>query len=252
MEMIQLTIIKITGYGPWTLTLGSDREHKLQTLQSSLYKEIQNLFSEKNCLAFPNRSDEIFVITNGLTVKDHVEIQKKLAKYFDLGLSMAIGQGNTPFEANLNADKARRSKLALDKDHNIFGLSLQNDGEEVKIMHMDVDGSTSISATKSPYEVSSLIIKLYSDMSEYFLSTNALTFFMGGDNFMIVSSTIDRKDIHKFLELVNKRYGISFNCGIGTAKTGREAAKLATKSLDKIRELRDSGKNEERILELTC
>ncbi|MGI0075474.1 MAG: GTP cyclohydrolase IIa, partial [Nitrosotalea sp.] len=28
--MIQLTIIKITGYGPWTLTLGSDREHRLQ------------------------------------------------------------------------------------------------------------------------------------------------------------------------------------------------------------------------------
>ena len=32
--MIQLTIIKITGYGPWTLTLGSDREHELQMLQS--------------------------------------------------------------------------------------------------------------------------------------------------------------------------------------------------------------------------
>ena len=27
--MIQLSILKITGYGPWTLTLGSDREHEL-------------------------------------------------------------------------------------------------------------------------------------------------------------------------------------------------------------------------------
>ena len=27
--MIQLTIMKITGYGPWTLTLGFDREHEL-------------------------------------------------------------------------------------------------------------------------------------------------------------------------------------------------------------------------------
>jgi len=251
--MIQLTIIKITGYGPWTLTLGSDREHKLQMLQSSLYNEIQNLFSEKNCLAFSNRFDEIFVITNGLTVQDHVEIQKKLAEHFDLELSMTIGQGNTPFEANSNADKARRSKLTLDKDHNIYGLPLQKDGNEVKILHMDVDGSTSISATKSPYEISSLIIKLYSDMSEFFLSKNSLTFFMGGDNFMIISSsTITREDIRKFLDLVKKRHGISFNCGIGTAKNSREAAKLATKSLDKIRELRDSGKNEERILELLC
>jgi GTP cyclohydrolase IIa len=250
--MTQLTIIKITGYGPWTLTLGSDREHRLQMLQSSLYKEIQNLFSEKNCLAFPNRFDEIFVITNGLTVQDHVEIQKKLRGYFDLGLSMAIGQGSTPFEANLNADIARRTKLVLDQDHDIFGLPLQKDGNEVKIIHMDVDGSTSISATRSPYEVSSLILKLYSEMSEFFLSKNALAFFMGGDNFMIVSPVIDKDIITQFLEFVKKSHGISFNCGIGSATTGREAAMLATKSLDKIRELRDLGKNEERILELTC
>lgn len=240
------------GYGPWTLTLGSDREHKLQILQSSLYKEIQNIFSEKGCIAFPNRLDEIFVITNGLGVQDHVAIQKKLAEHFELGLSMAIGQGSSPFEANLNADKARRSKLFLDKEHNIFGLSLQKGDDRVQIIHMDVDGSTSISATKSPYEVSSLIVKLYSDMSEFFLSKNTLAFFMGGDNFMIVSSVMNKDSLSQFLELVKKRHGILFNCGIGTAKTGREAAKLATKSLDHIRKLRDSGKDEKRILELTC
>ncbi|MGB9002978.1 MAG: GTP cyclohydrolase IIa [Nitrosotalea sp.] len=250
--MIQLTILKITGYGPWTLTLGSDREHRLQMLQSSLYKEIQNLFSEKNCLAFPNRFDEIFVITNGLTIRDHVEIQEKLSKLFDLGLSMTIGQGRTPFEANSNADNARRTNLVLDKEHNIFGQFLQNGDDLVQIIHMDVDGSTSISAKKSPYEVSSLILKLYSEMSEFFLKKSSLTFFMGGDNFMIVSSSVEQKTISEFLELIKERHGISFNCGIGTARTGRDAAKLATKSLDKIRELRDSGKNEQRILELTC
>ena len=250
--MIQLTILKITGYGPWTLTLGSDREHRLQMLQSSLYKEIQNLFSEKNCLAFPNRFDEIFVITNGLTIRDHVEIQEKLSKLFDLGLSMTIGQGRTPFEANSNADNARRTNLVLDKEHNIFGQFLQNGDDLVQIIHMDVDGSTSISAKKSPYEVSSLILKLYSEMSEFFLKKNSLTFFMGGDNFMIVSSSVEQETISEFLELIKERHGISFNCGIGTARTGRDAAKLATKSLDKIREIRDSGKNEQRILELTC
>ena len=43
--MIQITIIKITGYGPWTLTLGSDREHEIQMLQASLYIQVQKLFS---------------------------------------------------------------------------------------------------------------------------------------------------------------------------------------------------------------
>jgi GTP cyclohydrolase IIa len=250
--MIQLTIIKITGYGPWTLTLGSDREHKLQMLQASLYKEIQNLFSAKNCLAFPNRFDEIFVITNGLSVDDHIKIQEQLVKSFELGLSMSIGQGNNPFEASSNADKARRSNTNLSKDHNIFGLPVREDADLVQIVHMDVDGSTSVSATKSPYEVSSLIIKLYSEMSEFFLQRNSLTFFMGGDNFMIISSSVYKDEIIKFLEIVKRKYDISFNCGIGTAKTGRNAAKLATQSLDKIRELRDSGKKDTRILELTC
>ncbi|MBM3911197.1 MAG: GTP cyclohydrolase IIa, partial [Thaumarchaeota archaeon] len=74
--MVQLTILKIAKYGPWTLSLGSDREHQLQMLQALLYKDVQKLFSEKNSLVFLNRADEFFAITNGLTLDDHVEIQK--------------------------------------------------------------------------------------------------------------------------------------------------------------------------------
>ena len=250
--MIQLTIIKITGYGPWTLTLGSDREHKLQMLQSSIYNEIQNLFSEKNCLVFSNRFDELFAVTNGLSLDDHIEIQKKLAKSFDLQLSMTIGYGDSPFEANLNADKARKSKIILEKEYNIFGYVDGKAEQLVQIMHMDVDGSTSISTKKSPYEISSLMFKLYSEMSEFFLTKNCLSFFMGGDNFMIVTSGDGKDSAAKFLNLMKEKHGIALNCGIGTANTAREAAKLATKSLDTIRELRDSGKNQQRVLELTC
>lgn len=249
--MIQLTIIKITGYGPWTLTLGSDREHKLQMLQSSLYEETQKLFSEKNCLVFANRFDELFVITNGLSLNDHMEIQKKLKDSFELELSMTIGYGQSPFDANLQADSARKSKVILNKELDIFGFVDGKSEQTVSIIHMDVDGSTSISAKKSPYEISSLIFKLYSEMSEFFLMQNSLTFFMGGDNFMIISSPTAKENVTKFLELIEKKYGISMNCGIGTAMTAREAANLATKSLDTIREMRDSGKKQ-RVLELTC
>jgi GTP cyclohydrolase IIa len=181
-----------------------------------------------------------------------MEIQEKLAKSFELSLSMSIGQGITPFEASSNADKARRSKTILKSDYNIFGFPLQTDEDLVQIIHMDVDSSTSVSEKKSPYEVSLLIIKLYSEMSEFFLQRNSLAFFMGGDNFMIISPGVNKDEITKFLEIVKQKYDISFNCGIGTAKNGRYAAKLATQSLDKIRELRDSGKKDTRILELTC
>ena len=99
--MIQLSILKITEYGPWTLTLGSDREHELQILQASLYKEVQKLFSEKNCIVFLNRSDEFFVVSNGLNLEDHIQIQKILEKLFNIRLTISIGTGNSPFSPRL-------------------------------------------------------------------------------------------------------------------------------------------------------
>jgi len=251
--LIQLTIIKINDYGPWTLTLGSDREHQLQILQASLYQQIQQLFSEKNCLAFLNRSDELFVITNQLTLEDHIIIQKKLSKVFDLKLSMSIGFAQTPFDANLKAYEGKKSSVILNKEHNIYGFVNGKDEQQVTIMHFDVEDLTSKRKTQSPYEVSSTMFKLYSSMSEFFLARKSMAFFMGGDNFMVVASDYDAKEIaRKFIDLTKNNLGLLLNCGIGIGKTSREAAKLATESLDKIREIRDSGKDKPEILETSC
>jgi GTP cyclohydrolase IIa len=250
--MIQLTIIKITEYGPWTLTLGSDREHELQMLQAGLYKEIQKLFSEKNCLVFSNRFDEFFVITNGLTLDDHREIQKNLARVSSLKLSMSIGYADTPFDANLKAYEGKMVPIILDKEHTIYGFVDGKSEQKVTIIHLDVEDITSTRKTKSPYEISSIIFGLYARMSEFFLGKKSLTFFMGGDNFMVVSSDNPKENAKEFLEIAKKEFGITFNCGIGTGRTAREAAKLATRSLDTIREIRKSGKEKPEIYELSC
>ena len=115
--MIQLTIMKITGYGPWTLTLGSDREHELQMLQASLYQKIQKLFSEKNGLVFQNRSDEFFVITNGISLDEHIDIQKQLGQLFEIKVSMTFGYGETPFYANISAYNGKREEKFLNKQY---------------------------------------------------------------------------------------------------------------------------------------
>lgn len=248
--MIQLTILKITGYGPWTLTLGSDREHELQMLQASLYKEIQSQFSKKNCISFLNRSDEFFVVSNGLTLDDHIEIQKNLESKFDIRLSMSIGYAETPFDANLKAYEGKKTQKILNQEHNIYGNLNGSSESKVTIMHLDVEDLTSQRKTISPYEISSKIFKLYSIMSEFFLNYKSLAFFMGGDNFMVVSSDDAKSAARNFLDMI-KKDGITLNCGIGTAETSREAVKLATKSLDTIREIRDSGKEKPEIYELS-
>ncbi len=247
--MIQLTIIKINDYGPWTLTLGSDREHELQMFQASLYKEIQKLFSEKNSLVFLNRSDEFFALTNGITLDDHIEIQKNLESSFNLKLSMAIGFAETPFDANLKAYEGKKLQMFLNKEHNIYGFLNGKKDEKVTILHLDVDNITSKLKTMSPYEISSSIFGLYSKMSEFFLNKKALTFFIGGDNFMVVTNENAKQMAQEFLDILKKEQRITLNCGIGTGTSPREAAKLATKSLDTIREIRDSGKEKPDIFE---
>jgi len=250
--MIQLSILKINGYGPWTLTLGSDREHELQILQASLYMELQRQFSEKNCLVFLNRADEFFVISNGLDIDDHIEIQKHLEKKFKINLLISIGYADSPFEANQKAYEGKKNKISLNDKHNIFGYINNSSEKEVTIMHFDVDDLSSRRKTLSPFEISSLIFNLYAKMSKFFVEKNSLTFFMGGDNFMVVASMDGKICAKDFIELIKQEDEILLNCGIGTGKTSREAVNLATKSLDTIREIRDSGKEKPEVYELQC
>jgi len=248
--MIQLSILKITEYGPWTLTLGSDREHELQMLQASLYKQVQQLFSAKNCLVFLNKSDEFFVVSNGLTLDDHIEIQKSLKKLFEVTLTISIGYGNTPFEANLKAYSGKQNNIVLNQEYAIFGFIDNSLEFDVSIMHLDVDDLKSKRKDNSPYEISLKIFELYSKIGRYFIEKNSLTFFMGGDNYMVVASDDAKNSVQNFIDLIKNNDNISLNCGIGNAQTSRDAVKLATKSLDTIRDIRDSGKQKPDVYEL--
>ena len=248
--MIQLSILKITEYGPWTLTLGSDREHELQMLQASLYKQVQKLFSAKNCLVFLNKSDEFFVVSNGLSLEDHIEIQKSVKESFEVSLTISIGFGESPFDANLKAYDGKQNSVILNEEHSIYGFIDNSLEFNVSIMHLDVDDLKSKRKDNSPYEISLKVFELYSKIGRYFIEKNSLSFFLGGDNYMVIASDDAKNSVQNFIDMIKNDEQISLNCGIGNAKTSRDAAKLATKSLDTIREIRDSGKQKPDVYEL--
>ena len=183
---------------------------------------------------------------------DHIEIQKSLENLFEVRLTISIGFGNSPFQANLKAYEGKKDEIILNAEHNIFGFIYEKSELNVSIMHLDVDDLSSRRQTNSPYEISSIIFELYSKMSKFFLEKNSLTFFMGGDNFMVVSSDEAKNSVQTFIDMIKRDDKISLNCGIGNANTGRDAVKLATKSLDTIREIRDSGKEKPEVYELSC
>lgn len=250
--MIQMTLIRIEDYGPWTLTLGNDREHVLQMLQSKLYGDLQMLFSRKKGLVFFNRFDEMFAVTNGMSAQDHLEILKRLSTAYELEISMSIGRGRTPYEAHLDAHRARRAG-SLDGQFTVYGSEANGSHKDmVQIMHVDVDGSTSdVSSKLAPYQMSSLISKLHARLSEAFMARGSLTFFLGGDNFMVVSDGLSKEDVNGLLASVTDGMEIRLKCGMGRAWTAREAAGLATEALDAIRDMRKTGRIEP-VLERSC
>jgi GTP cyclohydrolase IIa len=248
--MIQLTIIRIEGYGPWTVTLGSDREAQLQMLQAKIYHDVQRLFSAKDGIVFFNRFDEYFAITNGLGADDHREIQRELARtYKDLSMSMAIGTGATAFEANQDAYRARKEGRLLDTGARIFGSVRGADAAQ--IMHVDVDSSTKVGDRLSPYEVTALVMKVYSRLAEEFLKRDSLAFFLGGDNVMVISNGMTKEQADEAIKKATDGIDVKLNCGIGIGRTGRRAAEAATKALDTIRDLRKEGKIQT-IYEIRC
>jgi GTP cyclohydrolase IIa len=250
--MIQLTIIRIEGYGPWTLTLGSDREAQLQMLQARIYHDVQRLFSERDGIVFFNRFDEYFAVTNGLNADDHLHIQHELARlYNSMSMSMTIGAGKTAFEANLDAYCARKERnKVLDNNSKIFG-SINSSADIAQIMHIDIDGSTKVGDLLSPYELTAFVMNIYSRIAEEFLKYNSLSFFLGGDNIMVISNGMTKEQADEVLKRVTADNNIKLNCGIGIGKTGRKAAEAATKALDTIRDLREIGKIQT-IYEIQC
>jgi GTP cyclohydrolase IIa len=118
-------------------------------------------------------------------------------------------------------------------------------------MHIDVDSSTKLTGRLSPYEVTALVMKLYGRLAEEFLKLDALTFFLGGDNFMVISNGVTGAQADGVIKKVTAGLDVKFNCGIGIGRNGRRAAEAATKALDTIRDMRDEGKIQT-IYEIRC
>jgi GTP cyclohydrolase IIa len=250
------TIIKLEGYGQWTLGLGSDREYRLQILQSKIYAELQELFSDKNGLVFSNRFDEFIAVTNNIDIDSHIKIYEQVSQNNEkIGISMTIGLDETPLRSNRNAHYAKNKKEYLilpniySTQDNKFGKvksinakTRTDDGDYVKILHIDINNSTAMTKNLSSYETTNTIINLYSKISNIFLKEECLTFYLGGDNFMILAEkNMAIEKVKEMVNLISTSTKINLNCGIGIGKTGRKAAEMATKSLDEIRELRRNG-----------
>lgn len=167
---------------------------------------------------------------------------------------MTIGIDETPLKSNKNAHFIKNKKEYLiipdiyankgDMSTQAKKISLQTEtcNNDIKILHIDINNSTAITKNLSSYEITNFIVKLYSKISDIFMKEESLSFYLGGDNFMVITKknmTIEK--VKEIVDSLTKLTKIKLNCGIGNGNTGRKAAELATKSLDIIREFRKKG-----------
>jgi GTP cyclohydrolase IIa len=59
---------------------------------------------------------------------------------------------------------------------------------------------------------------------------------------MVITNDLNESEISNILDIIYKESTVKLNCGIGSGRTSREAAKNATQSLDNIRKLRNEGR----------
>ncbi|MEM2300168.1 MAG: GTP cyclohydrolase IIa [Candidatus Hadarchaeales archaeon] len=248
MRKIQITVIQVDCYGPWTVTPSPKPESELQILQSRLYADLQEKFSSLGGLVFQARQDNMLAISNGLTMDDHRRIQMEIVERFPVTVSMGVGCAEKPYDAQVAATLALQSTGSSrnpDRKSKLAGTTVVPPDEDwVEIVHMDVNHSTLLTDTKPIYETQLLINEILTFLMKRMLRHGGMVFYMGGDNFMAVSNGIDEKVLIEILKDLKLELGVEMKAGLGKARRAANAAKLASQALHEIR----SGKSRTNII----
>jgi GTP cyclohydrolase IIa len=239
MSWIQVTVIQLDNYGPWTVTPEPKLESELQILQAKIYAYLQEKFAKLGGVVFHARQDNLIAVTNGIDIEHHKSIAQEFAREFPLTASMGIGIGRQAYEAQVNATLALQgagSSRSAQRRAAVVGEVL---GDRlpgwVKVAHADINHSTLFTDTKPIYDTHLLIQHTYNELADQFLQKGALVFYMGGDNFIALINGLDDGAVVQVFKHIKRRLGVELKAGIGEAPSPLKAVHLASKALQEIR-----------------
>lgn len=238
--MIQITLIQIDNYGPWTVTPGPRAEPDLQTLQSRLYGDLEREFGAHGGIVFFNRFDNLIAVSNGMDYDDHKLIQDSIRNRYPITISMGVGSADTAYEAQKiatemiqkggGAQSASRCEVL-----NIDSLA-DDDDSYVQIAHIDIDDVTGLlTDVETAFDTSIKVYEVLNALMVELSQIGGLCFFIGGDNYMAPSNNISDDVLRDALERVDAKTGVRLKAGIGRSKTPAKAADMADIGLEDIR-----------------
>ena len=238
--MIQITLIQIDNYGPWTVTPGPRAEPDLQTLQSRLYGDLEREFGARGGIVYYNRFDNLIAISNGIDEKEHKKIQASIRNRYPITISMGVAARESPMEAQKVATQMiqKGGGAQSNKRCEVLNIdSLVDDNEStVQIAHIDINDITStLTDVETAYDTSIVVNRVLLALMEELKQLGAMCFFIGGDNYMAPSNGITRSALREALKRVDEKTGVKLKAGVGIAKKAGDAADLADLGLEDIR-----------------
>jgi len=237
--MIQMTLVQIDNYGPWTVTPTPRAEADLQILQSELYADLQRQFAAKGGLVFFTRFDNMLAVTNGVDMEDHLRIQKSIGNRYPITVSMGVGASETPYEAQRKATNILQNFGGAQSDERSEVLAVDSmaklDESFVQIAHIDINGITDTLTDIIPaYDTSFIVNRVQHFLMKKLIEKGSLLFFIGGDNFMSPCNGLEPQGLLKIIEEIEDEINIALKAGVGKAPTAEKAANLADLALEEI------------------
>lgn len=240
MKKVQITLIQIDNYGPWTVTPEPRREADLQTVQAELFADVERAFASHGGLVFQARSDNMLAISNGISLRAHRMIQNSINDRYPFTISMGVGAAAKPYEAQQLATRALQdagSSRSSERREVLVGQGVEAPDEDwVQIAHIDVDQVTPMTDSQPAYDTYVLLQRLYLSLVSAMLGHGGLVFYTGGDNFMALSNGVNEKVLQAIVDEAQRTLGVSLKVSVGGGVTAEVAANLATQGLVEIRE----------------
>jgi len=239
-EDIQLSLVQLDNYGPWTVTPEPRRETDLQSLQARLYADFAEFVGRDGGYAFFDRFDNIVGVTNGIDRATHERFQEHVRNHYPVTASVGVGTGATPVAALGAATQGLQAAGSAQDPTRTESLAVEDtvDEGEVTIGHFDiVDVTGTYTDARNAAETTLTVRRATLELAEYMHHEHgAIARFVGGDNVIAVCPRLDSEAFDAARDTVREATGVDLQVGVGTGRTAHDAGYRAKLALEECRE----------------
>lgn len=241
MTDVQITIIQLDNYGPWTVTPSPRPEADIQTLQSRLHADLSERFGHHGGYVFPTRYDNLIAVTNGCSMTEHNRIQRTIGNTYPVTLSMAVARTPVPARAvKVATQRLQTAGSAQDADRReiLLGQPVSDrEATDVVVAHFDVTDATGEYTDRTDAYNAFLDIRgaMESLKRHLYDVHGAMAFFVGGDNAIAVCPQLPQRMYERAIEHVRDETGVVLRVGVGEGDTAQAAGLAAKHALEDCR-----------------